>query len=495
MIKTIRLERKASKTVDAVVGLIFTDKKLPADIAGRAEAQRALKRPDARGDVGATTVVETDKGPRLVLLGIGERDKLKPDTLRVAADGLVRRLDAMQVRRITIAPGVALQSIDPATLGRVLGEGVGLASFRFVDFKGKRAETERARRGETDRDLRVHIADKKAAGGFEQGLRLAESTNFARQLAATPPNVATTTYIAQQAKKLAASTPRLKCKVYQGRDLERMKLVGLQNVGKASENPPCLIELVYEPAKRARKTVLLVGKTMAFDSGGLSLKINNGMLGMKYDKCGGMAVLGAMHAIARYVKPDVRVVGLMPTAENSVSDEAMRPDDILTYRNGVTVEVTNTDAEGRLILADALVYGCEQHKPEAVVDLATLTGGVIVALGHTYAGYWCADDKLRERLEAAAGATGERLWRLPMHEAYRKLMNSDHADIINSGRVRDAAPIQGAAFLTYFVPEKMPWAHIDIAGTANIDKPDAPFAAGPTGYGVRLLAELLANWK
>jgi leucyl aminopeptidase len=206
-----------------------------------------------------------------------------------------------------------------------------------------------------------------------------------------------------------------------------------------------------------------------------------------------MAVLGAMRALPR-LKPKCKVVALLPTAENCISDEAQRPDDILTYLNGVTVEVTNTDAEGRLVLADALAYGCKKIKPDAIVDLATLTGGVIVALGRACAGLWCEDDSLRATVQEAAEAAGERVWRLPLFDDYKEMMKSKHADIWNSAPVRDAHSIQGAAFLSYFVDPKIPWAHIDIAGVADIDKDQPLFVAGPTGFGVRLLANLLERW-
>jgi leucyl aminopeptidase len=189
------------------------------------------------------------------------------------------------------------------------------------------------------------------------------------------------------------------------------------------------------------------------------------------------------------------VVALLPTAENSIAHNALRVDDILHYPNGVSVEVTNTDAEGRLVLADAMLYGVKEHAPAAVIDLATLTGGVVVGLGRTYAGYWCADDKLRARIEQASEASGERVWRLPMHEDYKEMMKSKHADIWNSAPVREAHPIQGAAFLSNFIEPSVPWAHIDIAGTADLERDKLPFSAGPTGFGVRLLAELIENWK
>jgi leucyl aminopeptidase len=232
---------------------------------------------------------------------------------------------------------------------------------------------------------------------------------------------------------------------------------------------------------------------MTYDSGGLSLKINNGMRGMKRDKDGGCAVIGAMHAVATEIRPDRPVVALLAVAENSVSDNAYRPDDIITYRNGVTVEVTNTDAEGRLVLADALCWACELEDPEFIVDLATLTGGVVTALGSTYCGMFCDDDALRERVEDAAAACDERVWRLPHHQEYNDMMKSSVADIVNSNPNRKAHPIQGAAFLSYFVKKEIPWCHLDIAGVHAVESTTGPFLVGPTGWGVRLLANLLAE--
>jgi leucyl aminopeptidase len=297
--------------------------------------------------------------------------------------------------------------------------------------------------------------------------------------------------MAEQATKLARKTG-MKVKVFRDDELVREKFEGLINVGKASENKPCMIRLEYAPKGGGKgKPIVLIGKTMTYDTGGLSLKVNNGMVGMKRDKDGGCAVLGAMHAIATVIKPNKRVVAYLTAAENSLSDEAYRPDDVLTYRNGVTVEVTNTDAEGRLVLADALCYTCEKDNPACIIDLATLTGGVVVALGSTYAGMFCEDDKLRAQVEAAATVSGERVWRLPMHNEYRDMMKSPVADIINSNPNRKAHPIQGAAFLSYFVKEGVPWCHLDIAGVHAVEKNAGMFIDGPTGWGVRLLAEML----
>lgn len=225
------------------------------------------------------------------------------------------------------------------------------------------------------------------------------------------------------------------------------------------------------------------------------------MKGMKYDKCGGMAVIGIMAALAK-LKVERRVIGLVACAENMIDSRAYRVDDIITLCNGVTVEVTNTDAEGRLVLADALAYGTKRYQPEAVVDLATLTGGVIVALGNEVAGAWCNDEKLWEKFTSASEASGERVWRLPVDEGYRKMMRAQHADLHNSAPVREAQPIQGAAFLSHFVGEdgiksmpSVPWCHLDIAGTAVKEEASALYEKGPTGYGVGLVVEAIQSWK
>jgi len=279
---------------------------------------------------------------------------------------------------------------------------------------------------------------------------------------------------------------------------QRLGMGGLVNVGKGSDTKPCLIVVEYRPRQVSRacrnEHLVLVGKTITYDTGGYSLKVNNGMVGMKYDKSGGTNVLGTMLAIARMKLP-MKVTALLPAAENMVASDSYRPDDIISMHNGMTVEVTNTSAEGRLVLADALSYACETLEPTAIVDMATLTGGVVVALGHFSAGMFCEDDGLRKRVEEASEATGERVWRLPLWNDHREYMRSPHADILNSNPARMAHPIQGAAFLSFFVEKQVPWCHLDIAGVANVDSANDQFVKGPTGWGVRTLVELVRRWS
>lgn len=507
MFESLRLVNKLEPTV-IVVG-VFNDKKLDAqtramDTTGA--IAEALTRTEASGESGKVLEafspgLTQGKGKaagstRVLIIGLGKREEFKPDALRGIGGMLGRKLAAIKEEKVSIdlsgvLSGVA--KVDLARCGQCLGEGLGLISWNLTQFKGKGSDTKKRT------SLSVSVADGELRRGFERGMMLAESTNIARDLSETPPNIATPEFVAEYARKLAKQTG-LKCTVIEGSQLEKERFVGLMNVGKASENLPCMIRLEYQPKGGAgkstkgaasKKPVVLIGKTMCYDSGGLSLKVNNGMVGMKRDKDGGCAVLGAMHAIATVIQPSRPVVALLAAAENSISDEAYRPDDILTYRNGVTVEITNTDAEGRLVLADALCYACEVEKPACIIDVATLTGGVVVALGSTFAGMFCEDEALRGKLQAAMDASGERWWRLPMHDEYRDMMKSPIADILNSNPNRKAHPVQGAAFLAYFVEKSIPWAHIDIAGVHVSESDSGCFAKGSTGWGVRLLAEFM----
>ena len=504
MFTAVRLAKVADPSA-LIVG-VFTDKKLESayrELDAGGDLSAALERGECTGEAGriAEAFVAAAGGGakgknrriRVILLGLGKREGFNESSLRAAAGALGRRLAVTKDERVELRLNAALASVaklDMQRAGRCFGEGLGLIAWNFSDLKGKGSPAPKR----TSLTVGVPAADTAFAEGIDLGLALAQSANFCRDLSETPPNIATTSYIADQARTLARKVG-LKCTVLEGRDLEREGMIGLINVGKASENKPCLIRLEYMPkgGRKGAKAAVLVGKTVTYDTGGLSLKVNNGMVGMKRDKDGGCAVLGAMHAVATVVKPSRPVVALLAVAENSISDEAYRPDDVITYRNGVSVEVTNTDAEGRLVLADALIWACEKESPAFIVDLATLTGGVVTALGSTFAGLFCEDERLRQDLQRAMDASGERWWRLPMDAEYRDMMKSTVADIVNSNPNRKAHPIQGAAFLSYFVEPRIPWAHIDIAGVHASDADAGPFVKGPTGWGVRLLADLLAE--
>ena len=467
-----------------VVGVTSDGKTVPAAYAKIQAVSDALETPGFSGENGEVRAA----GATHVLLGLGEPGSVTPASVRTAAAKLVKALDRRGDKGISVdlSAGFPKKRAEVEALGRAFAEGLAMANWRVDRFDG--AASRKAERGGA---LAVDSSDADFRDGLRRGLLLGGAVNYARGIGATPPNICNPAWVAAQAKKLARETG-LKCTVIDHEKARKMGMGGLATVGHGSDSKSCLIHLAHVPKKRSRgakgKRLVLVGKTLTYDTGGYSLKVNNGMKGMKYDKLGGCAVLGAMKAIAEMDLP-IEVHALLAAAENMVSGDSMRPDDIITMYNGVTVEITNTDAEGRLVLADALTYAEEELEATAIVDVATLTGGVVVALGHFCAGWFCNDEALTTGIEAASAQSGEKLWKLPLWKEHKDFMRGQHADLINSNPARSAHPIQGAAFLSYFVDEKTPWAHIDIAGVGNVDSPNDLCVAGPTGWGVRLLTD------
>ncbi|HAB99146.1 MAG TPA: aminopeptidase [Parachlamydiales bacterium] len=488
MFDDISIARKGAVSVLVLAqfkGEALDKKSAALDASGAALA--ASKRTEATGDAGVVVEAFPGKGPfeRVLIVGLGEKSKLEAGTFRAIAAGVGRKMAAVKATsmRVDFTSPLAQTKVDAFVAGSAFGEGGGILGWVCDVFRGKATSDPKRTK------LAMQFADAEFETGVDRGLGLAESTNFARTLSQSPPNVATPDFMAEQATKLARKTG-MKVKVFRGDELVREKFEGLINVGKASENKPCMIRLEYAPKGGGKgKPIVLIGKTMTYDTGGLSLKVNNGMVGMKRDKDGGCAVLAAMHAIGSVIKPDRPVVALLCAAENSISDEAYRPDDILTYRNGVTVEITNTDAEGRLILADAMSYAAENLHPTCMIDVASLTGAIVVALGEEIAGLFAADEALSKELLDASSAVGELLWAMPVHGDYRESMKSEIADLINSGS-RDGSSIKAALFLQEFVQD-VPWAHIDFAGPCYLSKPKHYYTTKGSGFGVRLLIEFL----
>lgn len=470
----------------------------------------AIKRAEYSAAQGAVTVLypQPRRGShapaRLFVLGLGKTGLFSGDVLREAGAQLLRAAWRAKVDRLSlqVTAGIGDRLTDTEA-GQALADGISAANASFDTFKGSASGSTGAKAGNPNK-LTLE-AGKVMAAGLRRGLTVGDSVNLARRLAATPPNVANPAYLVRICRKMARERG-LKCSVIDAKRAQQLGMGGLVAVGRAGSTPPALICLEYRPTRSTAAPVMLVGKAVTFDTGGYSIKPSAGMESMKYDKCGGMAVIGAMEAVAR-LKIKTPVVGLIAAAENMVDQKAYRPSDILTMYNGVTVEVVNTDAEGRLVLGDALAYGAKRYKPRAVIDLATLTGGVVVALGSSAAGLFSNDDKICSRLLDAAQTTGERLWRLPLWDVHRRQMAGHHSDILNSAG-REAHPIQGAAFLSHFVDiprrgasrsdsglPKTPWAHLDIAGVSDVKGGEHPiFAKGPTGFGVRLLVDALATW-
>lgn len=499
---TAQTRKPQSKAQTWLVGLLEGASTLPRDMLPLNQKlggvlSDALKRPEQKLSLGQVRILYPATHPgRVILVGLGKKDQADLASLRVAAGlGLAAAYSA-RCDLLSLAFSRLDQPWTDHEQASAIAEGMVMANLEFDQFHG----AARKKDGQAAKPIKLTVEmDADLPAGFKAGLIKGEAANYARLLAATPPNIASPAFFVAEARKLARRAG-LKCSIIDAAEAERLGMGGLVNVGRGSRTPPALIVLQYSPSRKtSRAPIMLVGKAVTFDTGGYSLKISGSMAGMKYDKCGGMAVLGAMEAVGR-LKPSVPVVGLVPCVENMIGPDAYRVDDIITMHNGVTVEVTNTDAEGRLILADALSYGCEKFKPEAVIDLATLTGGVVVALGDHCAGVFCRDTDLFGRLQVAAERSGEKIWQLPLWDEHRELMKGTHSDLVNSS-ARKAHPIQGAAFLSYFVGDQaptqmptVPWAHIDIAGVASLDKPRHHLQTGPTGYGVRLLLEAIERW-
>jgi leucyl aminopeptidase len=472
---------RAAKAVSILA--VFSDDKTLGKTDRNAARDAAVAAASFRADLGETTAASDGT----VIVGLGKKAEFKSKEARTAGARCVRGLERMKIAKARLAFGAMFESKDQRELGQCFGEGMAIANWRVDMFDGK--STQRAPRAGT---LSIDGGTGVFSEGFARGLDIATSVNEARRIASTPPNICTPNWFAGETKKLAKAAGMV-FKLISFAEAKKLGMGGIVAVGQGSAERSLIAILEYKPkrvsAKARGKTLALVGKTLTYDTGGYSLKVNNGMKGMKYDKCGGAAVFGAMHAIA-HAKLPIHVVALFPAAENMVSSNAYRPDDIITMYDGTTVEVTNTDAEGRLVLADAISYGCEKYKPTTMIELSTLTGGVVTALGPWSAGYFCDDAPLRDAIESSSARTGEKVWRLPLWKEHKDHMKSQHADIINSNPSRLAHPIQGAAFLDYFVDKSVPFAHIDIAGVANSESPSELCVAGPNGYGVRMLIDI-----
>ena len=488
MHKSIRVA-DAPRSIQLVPVLAAAGKgtvRLPTELQSHEGARHALRIGAFTGEAGSVHAADD----RILLIGLGPREGLDLQRIRTVAAKLGRVLVTMRATAVRAQPDWTggVRSIGEFEAGSALAEGLSIGTWRFdrLDGSASRREPRLA-------DLRIWSERKDFRDGLNEGLVVAAGVNVARAIAATPPNIAHPQWIAAEAARIGRGA--LRVRRIDAPRARQLGMGGLLSVGQGSTRPPCLVTLEWNPPRRARGVrdshLLLVGKTITYDTGGYSLKVNNGMKGMKYDKCGGAAVLGVMHAVAQ-LRPAIRVTAILAVAENMVAGDSYRPDDIIRMHNGVTVEVTNTDAEGRLVLADALSWGCQTFEPSAVIDIATLTGGVGVALGHFSAGYFASDDRLAREVERAADNSAEAVWRLPLWPAHREYMRSQHADLINSNPSRMAHPIQGAAFLAHFVPSEIPWAHLDIAAVAAPETPGDLTGTGPTGWGVRLLLRLIA---
>ena len=451
-----------------------------------------LKKGDYEGKLNQAAVLYTQKKvptERIILIGLGKRDELDLEKLRGAYAKAAQYLRSLKIKSFSSSPDQEFALCGEEEIHAVI-EGVILGLYQFTPFKT------------VDRDqiryideFTIYEDDKAAFERLKAAVKKAEiicdAVYFARDIVSMPANRMTPTDLANEAVKIAARHQSLSCKVLNENDMASLGMNALLGVASGSDQPPKFIILEYQGAKKAEPVIVLVGKGLTFDSGGISIKPAEKMDEMKTDMAGGAAVLGTIRAISD-LKLKLNVVGLVPATENLPSGKAYKPGDILQSMSGKTIEVLNTDAEGRLILADALAYA-GRYKPAAILDMATLTGACIVALGDNVIGMMGTSEKLKEKVRKAADKTGERVWELPLWEEYHELIKSDVADFKNSAG-RPAGTITAAAFLSKFVGA-FPWVHLDIAGPAWLAKDKPYIPKGASGIGVRLLTELFIRWE
>ncbi len=468
---------------DAVI-VFFQQSKvlLPAECKDLAKHVEQQLEPTAfKGEAGQVVVLPAPEGmaaKRLIAAGIGDPAYFHNGVLEKAAGAAVRAGKDAGAASFAMASGIAISSLSDAEYQLLAGRGAAWGTYAFAGFKSE-AEKPKAASLVFAGTVKNRVSIKNAEA---QGIALTDTADVAN----LPGNEAPPEKIAGWARSMAKKTG-LTCQVWGKTELAKKGCGGILAVAQGSAQDARMIILKHKGTNPKAKPIVLVGKTVTFDSGGISLKPGKGMGWMRYDKSGGMAVLAAMQMVAR-MNVKVPVIGILGAAENMPGANALRPGDIIRAYNGKTIEVLNTDAEGRLVLADALGLAAEM-KPSAIVDLATLTGAVIVALGHAASAVLGNDQKLIAELTQAGSDAGERLWQLPLYKEYSDDMKSDFADLSNLSKSGGAGTATAAAFLQEFVPADIPWAHLDIAGTAWEESAKPHQAAGATLFGARLLAQ------
>ncbi|MGH9590497.1 MAG: leucyl aminopeptidase [Terracidiphilus sp.] len=457
---------------------------LTGDEAVKAAAAAVLAGGEFKAGANETLLLHAPSGlkaKRLLIVGVGKQTKATLSQVRNAAGTAVRFAKPRGIRDLVLA-APDLDSLQPPACVRAAVEGAFVGDFDPDTYRSNRKDQSIER-------FRVAVAagaNRTAVeSAFGEGGIIGESQNFTRWLVNEPGNKLTPTVLGQRAAAMAAEVG-LTCEIYSTEKLHELKMGAFWAVSQGSAEPPALIVLRYEPAGVTDGPVLgLVGKGITFDTGGISIKPADNMEKMKYDMAGGAAMLGAMRAIA-LLKPKVRVIGIVCAAENMPSGTAQKPGDVQTAMSGKTIEIINTDAEGRLVLADGLVYA-RQLGATHLIDAATLTGACVVALGMVNAGSFSNDDATYARFDAALAVSGEKFWRMPLGEEYADMIRSDIGDIKNTGG-RWGGAITAAEFLHHFA-EDTPWIHLDIAGAAWIEDARPYIAKGPSGIGVRSILE------
>jgi leucyl aminopeptidase len=483
---------KFTKTIVPTLAIpVCSDEPLFSDEGLSPIVETALQYPEFSGKQKQTLTLYTPAGikaERVVLIGLGPRKEVQGESLRTCAGELIKMAAKGGLTEIAIAaPPPGSLDMDTETIVRALGEGAVMANYAFEHYK---SESEHTALKRIDIAVTRHVTMKYKHLASEVQI-VCEGNLLARHWANLAPNEKSPESLAKMMAQ-EARRRKLKVRVMSEKELARLKFGALLAVGMGSHKPPRLVLMEYRNPG-ASKTVALVGKGVTFDTGGINLKPSDSITGMKMDMAGSAAMAATLVTVAR-LKPKINVIGALPLAENMPSGKAVRPSDIITAYSGKTVEINNTDAEGRLILADAMAYVNQKYKPDLIIDMATLTGACVMALGEKIAGVFTPDKELENQLLSAGERSYERCWPLPLPEDYKEELKSDYADISNIGKGRWGGAITAALFLKEFVGDT-PWAHIDIAGPASTKKGASYQTPGATGFGVRLMWEFIRKFQ
>ncbi|HEY4681203.1 MAG TPA: leucyl aminopeptidase [Nitrosarchaeum sp.] len=464
---------------DKVLGLENVDSKIIPSI------KQSIN--DMRGEFGKIVVIPTTgrTAQRILLAGLGKKGNFTNDTIRFVSGKIAQKARELKLKEFSIiVPPSSL--IEPISSVSQIVEGCKMSLYKFEKYKSKKENS--------IPDLTILVSkSEKISKAIKIAAIVSDGAVYTKSIANLPPNECIPATLADFARIISKKN-NMKCNIISKNDLKKKGFGGITAVGQGSKNEPKLIILEYNHGSQNEKPIVLVGKAVTFDTGGISLKPGEKMDEMKFDKCGGCTVIGIMKAVSELKLP-INVVGIIPSVENMPGGESYKPGDIIKLYSGKTAEILNTDAEGRLILADALSYGEKQYSPKVIIDFATLTGACIIALGTNIAGMISNNDKLTQKITESSKRTTEEVWELPLNDDYMDMIKSDVADMKNVGIGRAAGTITAAAFLRNAI-ENTPWVHIDIAGVAwtQVGTKDKPYnPKGATGFGVRLILDYLQN--
>ena len=466
------------KNSNKVLGLGKFDSKTTSAI------NQSLK--DMEGKLGKLSIIPVPgkkSAQRILFAGIGKKENLTKDTIRAVSGKIAQKARELKLKEFSIITPPSFVTDQISSVSQIV-EGSKMGLYKFDKFKAEKTDN--------SPDLTIIVSkSNKISQAIKTAIVVADGAIFTKSIANLPPNECTPSTLANFAKTISKKN-KMKCNIISKPELKKRGFGGITAVGQGSKNEPKLIVLEHSRGPRNEKPIVLVGKAVTFDTGGISLKPGASMDEMKFDKCGGCTVLGIMKAVSELKLP-INVVGIVPSVENMPDGESYRPGDIIKLYNGKTAEILNTDAEGRLILADALSYGEKRYSPKAIIDFATLTGACIIALGTNVAAIISNNEKLTKKINDSSKRTTEEVWELPLNQDYMDMIKSDVADMKNIGIGKAAGTITAAAFLKNAIKDT-PWAHIDIAGVAwtqGATKEKSYNPKGATGFGVRLILDYL----